>query len=815
MNRYLCKCGRAVNKSTNADNTGNRETEGCEGCPYLMPWGPTEWDHTRHAMVTDVKGYECRMSPTLEYRTELRGHLDDKTTIRITSLDFDFLERVSDWVKEHYPNGELSGGFSRDRIRPAEYVDEGRYRYTLACSQNKKGIAAKRALWAEFFDETFHRKDMDADAEKQKILRDIEQGKAAAHKDAAATDKETKTMLIYRDPATGWLYRVSPQPENGIYAMQYRDPANSVVWKPDITWNTNAVYRDREHLQEGLEARAKRDGWELVSSSASSEPPEVVDKGEEYSPCDTCRCPDCIDRSCPQAGCDKTDGGFGCFAPYEECPAPAEETCPDERLVKDKTSSCPYFSGVTSHLIGSRRIENVNCKQQDHPLSIACYTFGCKDAVEECRIYWLGQIDEKLGHRVPEHLFKDGSANDLRAYLEEEIEKCKNQSARNGDAAATTAGNAVPEPMETPTTPTDANTLPAPGCPADAGSATQSLSAAGPASLEAEPEATPFDYSGLDDQTVADLHLAEREYLGGRKLAEMGLRRMADGVAIAHDTLCGTVVHNVDNSKHGNRGEESFRRWCESIGVGKSTAYKLLQVSNLFERSTPREQKVLEELSPSLLYAAARPSAEPEAVAALKGGDITTHKQYKELEAQLKAEREAREKAEHEAELDRKEREDAHAAALRYKAEADRRAQDQNRLEGLVQTVTHERDGARQALAAAKLRGDKLKEENDALREQPIRGDFADADEIDRRAQEKAEAMTAEYRDQIAELQDRAETGDANACYDQVILASRALENAWTLAKSAYKRLPAGMRAYPREMLHNAFAKFEEELKCL
>ena len=57
MNRYLCKCGRAVNKSTNADNTGNRETEGCEGCPYLMPWGPTEWDHTRHAMVTDVKGY--------------------------------------------------------------------------------------------------------------------------------------------------------------------------------------------------------------------------------------------------------------------------------------------------------------------------------------------------------------------------------------------------------------------------------------------------------------------------------------------------------------------------------------------------------------------------------------------------------------------------------------------------------------------------------------------------------------------------------------------------------------------------------------
>ena len=731
MNRYLCKCGRAVNKSTNADNTGNRETEGCEGCPYLMPWGPTEWDHTRHAMVTDVKGYECRMSPTLEYRTELRGHLDDKTTIRITSLDFDFLERVSDWVKEHYPNGELSGGFSRDRIRTAEYVDEGRYRYTLACSQNKKGIAAKRALWAEFFDETFHRKDMDADAEKQKILRDIEQGKAAAHKDAAATDKETNTMLIYRDPATGWLYRVSPQPENGIYAMQYRDPANSVVWKPDITWNTNAVYRDREHLQEGLEARAKRDGWELVSSSASSEPPEVVDKGEEYSPCDTCRCPDCIDSSCPQAGCDKTDGGFGCFAPYEECPAPAEETCPDERLVKDKTSSCPYFSGVTSHLIGSRRIENVNCKQQDHPLSIACYTFGCKDAVEECRIYWLGQIDEKLGHRVPEHLFKDGSANDLRAYLEEEIEKCKNQPARNGDAAATTAGNAVPEPVETPITPTDANTLPAPGCPADAGSATQSLSAAGPASLEAEPEATPFDYSGLDAQTVATLHSAENIIRSARKEYVI---KVADAVGMAHDEL----VRNSDG--HNQYSEDTFIAWCKFVGISKSTAYQLLQVSNLLESSTPNEQKILKQASPSLLYAAARPSAEPEAVAALKGGDITTHKQYRALEAQLKAEREAREKAAAEAER------------LRYA-----------------------NDALRDEAATARAQAKHAQEKADALETRPVMSELFDAKErikelearpvevavqepdpaeVERRAGEKAREMTSMLQAQVRGMQE-------------------------------------------------------------
>lgn len=522
-----------------------------------MPWGEKKYNHDTKHFYLDIKGYECRMSPTLEYETRFGGSVTDRCTCYIASLDFDFLERVSAWIKEHYPDGQISGTFSRETIRAVEYVSNGRYRLSISCAQNKAGIAAKAALFNAFFDENGRRFDMDAEAEKAKILRDIAQGKAAAHKDAAATDKETNTMLIYRDPATGWLYRVSPQPEHGSYVMQYRDPANSVVWKPDITWNTNAVYRDREHLQEGLEARAKRDGWELVS-----------------------------------------------------------------------------------------------------------------------------------------------------------------------------------DPAETSTTPTDANTLPAPGCPADAGSATQSLSAAGPASLEAEPEATPFDYSGLDDQTVADLHLAEREYLGGRKLAEMGLRRMADGVAIAHDTLCGTVVHNVDNSKHGNRGEESFRRWCESIGVGKSTAYKLLQVSNLFERSTPREQKVLEELSPSLLYAAARPSAEPEAVAALKGGDITTHKQYRELEAQLKAEREAREKAAAEAERLREDSEQARAAAHEYHVRAE------------------EAEAGRAALLdqqgeyIARIHELEKRPAADIAVQEP------DPAEVERRAGEKAREMTAMLQAQMRGMQE-------------------------------------------------------------
>ena len=33
MTTYYCKCGRQVKKSSNADNTGNRDTADCTGCP--------------------------------------------------------------------------------------------------------------------------------------------------------------------------------------------------------------------------------------------------------------------------------------------------------------------------------------------------------------------------------------------------------------------------------------------------------------------------------------------------------------------------------------------------------------------------------------------------------------------------------------------------------------------------------------------------------------------------------------------------------------------------------------------------------------
>lgn len=167
---------------------------------------------------------------------------------------------------------------------------------------------------------------------------------------------------------------------------------------------------------------------------------------------------------------------------------------------------------------------------------------------------WLGRC---FGILKDDYEVPDAVVKALRALSNKEEPPCKvNTTAPNADAAVTMAAPAATLAEETSTTQADANSCPPDPCsPAGTSGAMSNPSGAAAACSAAE-----FDYSRLDAQTVTDLHLAEQTYTSGRKLAEMGLRRMADGVSIAHDALCGGVVHKMDNSKHGNRGEDTFRR---------------------------------------------------------------------------------------------------------------------------------------------------------------------------------------------------------------------------------------------------------------
>lgn len=596
MREYICKCGQRVQKSSSADNTGNRlkgygPGHECYGCPYAMPWGGNEWDKTAKRFVRDIKGYECRTSGTLSYDSRFIGSIKDKCTCSVLSLDFDFLEQISAWVKATFPLGELIGGFSRDEIRPTDYSYNGRYCCTFVCASNKKGISAKTALLARFFNPDGSRKDMTPQQEMEKILADIKKAKE--------------------------IFSCAP--------AQNADAA--------VTTAENAV------------------------PTATAATPTISESGADAS---------------------------------ASTPATSLQNC----------ESAPAASA--------------------------------------------------------------------------------------GDSSVSTAGAMQDKPL---------TFIREDKCPA-------------------------FDYSGLTDQAVEDLHFAEDEYRHGKQMAERGLVHMGNAIAAAHDALCGTVVQQLDNGQFAKK-EDTFRAWCCSIGITKSTAYNLLQVSALMDGSSPRQQKILKELSPTLLYAVAKPSAPQELVEKVKNGEVTTNKAYQDLLKENQQLRTERDKARADQLSTAK---DCNRLGLKVSQEKDRadkaeaREEEawkmQSKAETRAQEAEKQLEGSRQVAEAAKLRGDKLKAENDALKKQPITA-VVDKEEVERQAREMAAEMTADLRAQLEQAASGSEQ-DAHSSYDNVLLADRSFQNIGKMVIPSLRRLPPEQREQLTNMLVHTLGQIQGEVsRCL
>lgn len=376
-----------------------------------------------------------------------------------------------------------------------------------------------------------------------------------------------------------------------------------------------------------------------------------------------------------------------------------------------------------------------------------------------------------------------------------------------------------------------------------------------------------FDYSGLDAQTVDDLHFAEKEYQHGKKLAERGLVHMGNAIAAAHDALCGTVVQQLDNGEDGacrtmrkarnnQHSEDTFKSWCLSIGITKDSAYRLLQVSALMDGSSPRQRAILEALPPTLLYAVAKPSAPAELVEKVKNGEVSTNKEYQDLLAQLKAEKSRADTAEAHLEAahadinglkDRAtaaEAREEEAWSMVSKAQDEAKAAQENldyevsqndalheekgqllreceaakqaraEAEARAQEAEKQLEGSRQVAEAAKLRGDKLKAENDALKSQPITA-VVDKEETRRQAKEMADAMNAELQAKLDAVTGDAEQDVRNA-YDSVLLASRSMLNTWQMVKPQFCKLPQEQREAVANQLIRTLGQIQGEVsQCL
>lgn len=403
----------------------------------------------------------------------------------------------------------------------------------------------------------------------------------------------------------------------------------------------------------------------------------------------------------------------------------------------------------------------------------------------------------------------------------EPMEEHPTPSAQCSDAATaaesqTAASPAAPE-GSSPTTET-ADAVSGSDAPGNATGKNAAPSAGSGSSLS-NPAAPTFDFSALgelSEQAVEtdqqfDLHYgtAQDEYL-------------ISCIYVAK-------MHAL-TAKAGRYGGGTWTKWYESKGMSEGSARTMTQNGDAFKSATVADLKLLPSISRKDLNLIARSGCAEQLTAA--AGDS---QRVQELLAQLKAEKDRADAAEAHleaanADINGLAERAQKAETERDKARADQlsTAKDCNRLglkasqekdradkaEARAKNAEGQLSGSRQVAEAAKLRADKLQEENAALKKQPIAA-VVDEEEVDRRAkalahqwdEEELDRLAAEkawgladarnselskdntaLRKQLATLQARA-NDNTQADFETANYCASLFRSAWDTCKGSYSRL--------------------------
>ena len=132
----------------------------------------------------------------------------------------------------------------------------------------------------------------------------------------------------------------------------------------------------------------------------------------------------------------------------------------------------------------------------------------------------------------------------------------------------------------------------------------------------------PFDYSLVNDEVAS--------YLQDRV-------KTMHKIVSDNATKIGEQLYLSQKKLADFNNEGLFGKWIESTGFSRSSAYNYINRYNAVQSLDSEDEiKQFESLPKNLTYDISKPSAPKEAVDAVMSGDITTHKEYKELEHKLK-----------------------------------------------------------------------------------------------------------------------------------------------------------------------------------
>lgn len=130
-----------------------------------------------------------------------------------------------------------------------------------------------------------------------------------------------------------------------------------------------------------------------------------------------------------------------------------------------------------------------------------------------------------------------------------------------------------------------------------------------------------FDYSLVEAETAHKLK---------------ALSNQLDGIYQNYSVAVGEVLFKAQQELS-NYGTGTFGQWVESNKISKSNAYNYINAYKFVQQlDEPKEKEIFSKQPQRLKNEMSKPSANPEVNQAVFNGDITTHKEYKELERRLK-----------------------------------------------------------------------------------------------------------------------------------------------------------------------------------
>jgi hypothetical protein len=302
-------------------------------------------------------------------------------------------------------------------------------------------------------------------------------------------------------------------------------------------------------------------------------------------------------------------------------------------------------------------------------------------------------------------------------------------------------------------------------------------------------------------------------------------------------------VHAL-TAKAGRYGGGTWTKWYESKGLSEGSARTMVKNGDAFNSATVAELKQLPNLTRKDLNLIARSGCADQVVAA--AGDSQRVQdllaQIKSKDSQLEAAHadisglkdrataaEAREeeawnmvsKAQDEAKAAQEnldyevsQNDALHEEKGQLLRECEAAKQARAEAEARAQEAEKQLEGSRQVAEAAKLRGDKLKAENDALKSQPITA-VVDKEEVERQAREMAAEMTADLRAQLEQTASGSEQ-DAHSSYDNVLLADRSFQNIGKMVIPSLRKLPQEQREAVANQLIRTLGQIQGEVsQCL